>query len=59
MHWPELHALFKAGTDNELGNSTSEVRRQNVINIYNPHVVDCFFTERLESFVEHWLYDTS
>ena len=24
MHWPELHALFKADTDNELGNSTSE-----------------------------------
>ena len=56
MHWPELHALFKADTDNELGNSTSEVRRQNVIN--NPHVVDWFFTQRLESFVNHWLYDT-
>ncbi|CAB3984730.1 Hypothetical predicted protein [Paramuricea clavata] len=56
MHWPELHALFKADTDNELGNSTSEVRRQNVIN--NPHVVDWFFTQRLESFVKHWLYDT-
>ena len=40
MHWPELHALFKAGTDCETGNSTSEVRRQNVIN--NPHVVDWF-----------------
>jgi hypothetical protein len=39
IHWPELHALFKADTDNELiGNSTSDVRRQNVIN--NPHVVD-------------------
>ncbi|CAB4012052.1 Hypothetical predicted protein [Paramuricea clavata] len=25
MHWPELHALFKSGTDNELGNSTSDV----------------------------------
>ena len=56
MHWPELHALFKADTDSELGNSTSEVRRQNVLN--NPHVVDWFFTERLESFVKHWLYDT-
>ncbi|CAB4011401.1 ATP-dependent DNA helicase PIF1 [Paramuricea clavata] len=56
MHWPELHALFKADTDNELGNSTSEERRQNVIN--NPHVVDCFFTQRLESFVKYWLYDT-
>jgi hypothetical protein len=56
MHWPELHALFKADSDCETGNSTSEVRRQNVIN--NPHVVDCFFTQRLESFVKHWLYDT-
>ena len=56
MHWPELHALFKADTDIELGNSTSEVRLQNVIN--NPHVVDWFFTQRLESFVKHWLYDT-
>jgi hypothetical protein len=26
MHWPELHALFKADTDNEIGNFTSEVR---------------------------------
>ncbi len=56
MHWPELHALFKADSDIEIGNSTSEVRRQNVIN--NPHVVDWFFTQRLESFVKHWLYDT-
>jgi hypothetical protein len=56
MHWPELHALFKADSDCETDNYTSEVRRQNVIN--NPHVVDCFFTQRLESFVKHWLYDT-
>ena len=53
MHWPELHALFKADTDSELGNSTSDVKRQNVIS--NPHVVDWFFTERLESFVKHCL----
>ena len=38
MHWPELHALLKADTDSELGNSTSDVRQQNVIN--NPHIVD-------------------
>ena len=56
MHWPELHALFKADTDSEIGNFTSDLRRQNVIN--NPHVVDWFFTQRLESFVKHWLYDT-
>ena len=56
MHWPELHALFKAGTDCETDHSTSNLRQQNVIN--NPHVVDWFFTQRLESFVKHWLYDT-
>ncbi|CAB4016553.1 Hypothetical predicted protein [Paramuricea clavata] len=56
MHWPELHALFKASTDCETGSSTSNVRRQNVIN--NPHIVDWFFTQRLESFVKHWLYET-
>ena len=55
MNWPELHILFKVDTDSDLGNSTSEVRRQNVIN--NPHIVDWFFTQRLESFVKHWLYD--
>ncbi|CAB4010673.1 ATP-dependent DNA helicase PIF1, partial [Paramuricea clavata] len=52
MHWPELHALF--GTNTEI--ITSEIRRQNVIN--NPHLVDWFFTQRLESFVKYWLYDT-
>ena len=52
MHWPELHALFGANT----GNATSEIKRKNVIN--NPHIVDWFFTQRLESFVKHWLYDT-
>ena len=52
MHWPVLHALFGANT----GNATSEARRQNVIN--NPHIVDWFFTQRLEKFVQHWLYDT-
>ena len=56
MHWPELHALFKANTECDIGNSTSQIRRQNVIN--NPHIVDWFFTQRLESFVKHWLYDT-
>ncbi len=52
MHWPELHALFGAN----FANATSEVRRQNVIN--NPHIVDWFFTQRMESFVKHWLYGT-
>ena len=52
MYWPELHALFGANS----ANATSEVRQQNVIN--NPHIVDCFFTQRMESFVKHWLYAT-
>ena len=57
MHWPELHALFNAGVnENQNDNQTSGARRQNVIN--NPHIVDWFFTQRLESFVKHWLYDT-
>ena len=54
MHWPELHALFNAKGDNP--NICSKLRRQNVIN--NPHLVDWFFTQRLESFLKHWLYET-
>ena len=53
MHWPELHALFGENTDNT---ASAQVRQQNVIN--NPHIVDWFFTQRLESFIKHWLYDT-
>ena len=52
MHWPELHSLLHHNTIN----LTSEDRRQAVIN--NPHIVDWFFTKRLESFLKHWLYDT-
>ena len=49
MHWPDLHCLF--------GNSNnSQVRRQNIIN--NPHIADWFFTERVEGFVKHWLYNS-
>ena len=54
MHWPELHSLFY-DSDSEV-NCSSQERRQNVID--NPHIVDCFFTQRLESFVKCWLYDT-
>jgi hypothetical protein len=50
MHWPDLHKLF--GTEN----GTIEEKRQAVIN--NPHLVDWFFTQRLESFIKHWLYKT-
>ena len=56
MHWPELHALFNANRNCETTKSSGEVRRQNVID--NPHVVDWFFTQRLESFVKYWLYET-
>ena len=56
MHWPELHDLFKTDPDCETCNSTSDVRRQNVIS--NPHLVDWFFTQRLESFIKHWLYES-
>ena len=55
MHWPELHALFQGYNDTNIS-TTSEERRQNVIN--NPHVVDWFFTQRLENFVKYWLCDT-
>ncbi|XP_028394482.1 uncharacterized protein LOC114518676 [Dendronephthya gigantea] len=51
MHWPELHSLFEGNNDN-----SSEAKRQNVIN--NPHLVDWFFTQRLESFIKYWLYNT-
>ena len=50
MHWPDLHVLL----GNE--NSTGDKRRKAVIN--NPHIVDWFFTLRLESFIKHWLYKT-
>lgn len=51
MHWPELHALSSSD-----GNNTAENRRQNVIN--NPHNTDWFFTQRLENFIKHWLYNS-
>lgn len=50
MPWPDLHALL--GTDN----GTSGQRRQAVID--NPHIVDWYFTQRLENFIKHWLYKT-
>ena len=53
MHWPELLALFNNSIDSD--NST-ENRRQSVIN--NPHITDCFFTQRLENFIKHWLYNS-
>ena len=47
---PELHKLLST-SDNDL----AAEERSNVIE--NPHIVDWFFTKRLESFVKHWLYD--
>ena len=49
MHWSELHDMLGS-------NTPSHERRQNVIN--NPHIVDWFFTKRLESFIKYWLYNT-
>lgn len=51
MHWPELHSLLS----NSPEQLTNERRRQNVIN--NPHIIDWFFTKRVESFIKYWLYD--
>ena len=52
MHWPDLHALFSSS----LSDTTPESKRQNVIN--NPHIIDWFFTQRLENFIKHWLYNS-
>ena len=49
-HWPNLHRLL-------LHSSTSPSRaekHQAVIDC--PHVTDWYFTNRLQDFVEHWLY---
>ena len=50
FHWPEYHALF--GKD-EI--TDSKTLRENII--YNPHLIDWFFTVRVENFVKHWLYE--
>ena len=55
MHWPDLHSLFEENNNDCNTNLTSQQRRENVIN--NPHIVDWFFTQRLESFIKFWLYD--
>ena len=52
MHWPELHSLFcPPGTNIE-----TQSNHQNLID--NPHLVDWFFTKRLENFLKHWLYNS-
>ena len=45
MHWPELHSLLGGNSDD-----SNDAKRQNVIN--NLHIVDCFFTQRLECFIK-------
>lgn len=50
FYWPEYHALFS----NEKEDSSS--LRNNIIN--NPHLIDWFFTVRVEIFVKHWLYES-
>ena len=50
FHWPEFHSLF---SDDEV--SEPETLRMNIIN--NPHLLDWFFTIRVEKFVKHWLYE--
>lgn len=52
MHWPQLHSLFSSKSHD----CTNQERRQNVID--NPHIVDWFFNQRLQSFIKHWLYIT-
>lgn len=47
----EFHNLF-----NDISELTDSQRRENVIN--NPHLLDWFFTERVEKFVKHWLKNT-
>ena len=53
MHWPELHYMFYSTIVSEL---SSQSKRQNVID--NPHLVDWFFTQRLEKFEKYCFYDT-
>ena len=48
FHWPEFHNLVS-----DSGKASDSKRRANVIN--NPHLLDWFFTERTEQFVNYWL----
>ena len=48
-HWAEFHALFGSVNTDYL-----EFKR----NAWqSPHILHCFFTERTEAFVKHWLYN--
>ena len=50
FHWPEFHQMFFR--EGEL--QKQDTLRSNIVK--NPHILDWFFTERVESFVSHWLY---
>jgi hypothetical protein len=52
MYWPELHSLFQLHSQD----LSSTEKRKNVID--NPHIVDWYFTKRIEKFLKYWLYDT-
>ena len=40
----------------ELNIQSNVIYRKNVIEY--PHILDWFFTERVSTFVKHWLYNT-
>ena len=47
LYWPELHALFQSSSkDHDI---SADQKRENVIN--NPHIVDWYFTKRIENFI--------
>ena len=50
LHWSEFHALF--------GDVNNDYNTYKKNGINNPHILDWFFTERTESFVRHWFYNT-
>lgn len=51
-HWPDLYRLLPHSSPSP---SRAE-KRQAVINCPHVHVTDWYFTNRLQDFVEHWLY---
>ncbi|XP_066932700.1 uncharacterized protein [Clytia hemisphaerica] len=51
FHWPDIHDLFSSNDESEYADF-----RQNIVD--NPHIVDWLFTERVKSFVKHWLYES-
>ncbi|CAB4040611.1 Hypothetical predicted protein, partial [Paramuricea clavata] len=52
MHWPELHALFKAAADSEIGNSTSETALKGFLAQKFKDGNDCSDTTELDQDIE-------